>query len=133
MTGTDPFVAFLEAKLATELGPYEARELADARKCVLLDVRSSESREKGYIPGSLHIPRKELGQRLGELPKGQTIVAYCSDLGCQASLKATIELRKKGFDARHLVGGYLFWTQKGYPTSVGAPAKGAVAVAQARN
>lgn len=125
---TDPYVSFLEAKLATEVGPYEARELVDQAKAVLLDVRSADSRAQGHIPNSIHIPRRELPGRLSEVPKGKVIVAYCSDLGCQASLKATIELRKNGIDARHLVGGYKFWTEKGYPTTAPASLKGTVAV-----
>ena len=128
MASADPYVSFLEAKLATEVGPHEARELVEAQRAVLVDVRSAESHVKGHIPGSLHIPRKELATRLGEVPKGKIIVAYCSDLGCQASLKATIELRQKGFDARHLVGGYKFWTEKGYPSSSETVHKGPVAV-----
>lgn len=114
----DSYVGFLEAKLATEMGPHEAREAVEAGTAVLLDVRSDESWHKGFVPGALHIPRKALPDRVAELPKNRTIVCYCSDLGCQASLKATIELRKRGFDARHMVGGYKFWTEKGYETTV---------------
>lgn len=125
----DNFLGFLEAKLATELGPYEARELAEKGEAVLVDVRSAESRANGHIPDSLHIPRREIPNRLAELPRNKVVVAYCSDLGCQASLKATIELRRAGFDARHLVGGYRFWMEKGY--AVNAPGK-PLAVASAK-
>lgn len=113
---TDPYLAFLEAKLATEIGPHEAQEEVKAGRAVLLDCRSAESHAKAAIPGAIHIPRKELGKHLHDLPKNQTIVAYCSDLGCQSSLKATIELRKNGFDAKHMVGGIKFWQEKGYET-----------------
>lgn len=113
---TDPYVAFLEAKLATEIGPHEAQEDAKAGRAVFLDVRSAESHAKVAVPGAIHIPRKELGKKLHDLPKNVTIIAYCSDLGCQASLKATIELRKNGFDAKHMVGGLKFWQEKGYET-----------------
>lgn len=112
---TDNYVSFLEAKLATETGPHEAREEVEAGRAILLDVRSAESHAKGSIPGALHIPRRELAKRLNEVPKGKTIIAYCSDIGCQASLKATIELRRSGFDAKHMVGGIKFWQEKGYP------------------
>lgn len=113
---TDPYIAFLEAKLATEIGPHEAQEEVKAGRAVFLDCRSTESHAKVAIPGSIHIPRKELAKRLHDLPKNQTIVAYCSDIGCQSSLKATIELRKHGFDAKHMVGGIKFWQEKGYDT-----------------
>ncbi len=116
----DNYVSFLEAKLATEVGPHEARELAESGKAILLDVRSIESHSEGSVPGSLHIPRRELSARLKELPRDKIVVAYCTDLGCQASLKATIDLRKSGFDARHMVGGYKFWAEKGYPTTKAA-------------
>ncbi|MBI2078442.1 MAG: hypothetical protein HYT80_08765 [Euryarchaeota archaeon] len=112
----DNYVSFLEAKLATEIGPHEAQEEVDAGRAVILDVRSPDSRAKVAIPNSLHIPRKELPTRLKELPNDKIIVPYCSDIGCQSSLKATIELRKNGFDARHMVGGVRFWQEKGYPT-----------------
>jgi rhodanese-related sulfurtransferase len=113
---SDPYIAFLEAKLATEIGPHEAQEEIKAGRAVLLDVRSADSHAKSAIANALHIPRKELSKRLTELPKNQTIIAYCSDLGCQSSLKATIELRKNGFDAKHMVGGLRFWIEKGYET-----------------
>ena len=112
----DNYVSFLEAKLATEIGPHEAQEEVEAGRAVILDVRSPDSRAKMAIPNSLHIPRRELPNRLNELPKDKILVPYCSDIGCQASLKATIELRKNGFDARHMVGGIRFWQEKGYPT-----------------
>jgi rhodanese-related sulfurtransferase len=112
----DNYVSFLEAKLATEIGPHEAQEEVEAGRAILLDVRGADSHAKAAIPGALHIPRKELANRSKELPKDRMIVPYCSDLGCQSSLKATIELRRNGFDARHLVGGIRFWQEKGYPT-----------------
>jgi len=113
---TDPYIAFLEAKLATEIGPHEAQEEIKAGRAVLLDVRSADSHAKTAIPGAIHIPRKELANHLHDLPKNQTVIAYCSDIGCQASLKATIELRKHGFEAKHMIGGIKFWQEKGYET-----------------
>jgi rhodanese-related sulfurtransferase len=107
------YVDFLEAKLATEIGPHEAQKALAAGTAVLLDVRSADSRAKKFIPGSLHVPRADLEKRLAEVPKDKTVIAYCSDIGCQASLKATIVLRKNGVDAKHLIGGIDFWQQKG--------------------
>ena len=114
---SDNYVSFLQAKLATEVGPHETQEMVNAGKAILFDVRSQESHSKASIPGSLHIPRRELSPKISTLPRDKVIVAYCSDIGCQASLKATIELRGAGLDARHMVGGYKFWQEKGYPTT----------------
>lgn len=113
----DNYISFLEAKLATEIGPHEAQEEVEAGRAVILDVRSADSHSKIAIPNTLHIPRKELPNRLRELPKDKIIIPFCSDIGCQSSLKASIELRKQGFDARHMVGGIRFWQEKGYPTA----------------
>lgn len=117
MTSTPPdnFVGFLEAKLATEVGPHEASNLVKENKAVLVDVRTKESFDKGHIQGATHIPRAELGNRLAQLPKDKTIIAYCSNIGCQSSLKATITLRKAGVDARHLIGGFADWKASGRP------------------
>lgn len=129
----DNHVEFLEAKLATEVGPHEARELVETGTGVILDVRSAESRSKsGHVPNDLHIPRAELEARWKELPKGKTVVAYCTDLGCQSSLKATILLRKQGVDARHMVGGFRFWTEKDYPVAKAAPLAAPVVAAKGK-
>lgn len=115
---TDNYVGFLESKLATEVGPHEARELLDEGKAVVLDVRGVDSYNEGHVPDCLHIPRRELDKNLTRVPKNKIVVTYCSDLGCQASLKAAIELRKHGYDARHMVGGFRFYKEKGYPVQV---------------
>lgn len=128
-SSADPYVSFLEAKLATEMGPYEAKEEADAGRAVLLDVRGADSWNEGHATGALHIPRRELETRLKELPKNKPIIAYCSDVTCQSSLKATIILRKAGFDARHMTGGYERWVHKGYPVE-GAKTRPNVALAR---
>ena len=51
---------------------------ARAAAPVLLDVRNAGERETGYIPGSLHIPLAELRRRLGDVPAGRPVVAYCA-------------------------------------------------------
>lgn len=121
VTTPKDLIAFLETKLASEIGPHETQEELESGKAILLDVRSLESWQKGYGTGALHIPRRELEKRLGELPRDQTIITYCSDIGCQASLKAQLTLIKAGFNCKHMIGGYKLWSDKGYPTVVPSP------------
>jgi rhodanese-related sulfurtransferase len=73
----------------------------------LLDVRTSNERDRGYIDGSLHIPLPELRKRLSEIPKDKEIVTYCQS--GQRSYNASRLLKQKGFRVKNLSGGYLTW------------------------
>src|SRR5664279_1340968 len=50
---------------------------AHAGTVTVLDVRPQQEFQAAHIPGALSIPLEELGARLGELPHGRDIVAYC--------------------------------------------------------
>jgi NADPH-dependent 2,4-dienoyl-CoA reductase/sulfur reductase-like enzyme/rhodanese-related sulfurtransferase len=73
----------------------------------LLDVRDPSECAGGTIPGALTIPLGLLRQRLGELPRDRTIVAYCA-VGLRGYLAERI-LRQNGFDVRNLSGGIATW------------------------
>ncbi|MFU8803483.1 MAG: ArsR/SmtB family transcription factor [Bradymonadaceae bacterium] len=66
---------------------------------VLVDVRPDHEYSAGHLPGALSIPLSELEERLGELPSGQTIVAYCRGPFCALSADAAHRLRELGYDA----------------------------------
>ncbi|NTV29778.1 MAG: FAD-dependent oxidoreductase [Candidatus Omnitrophica bacterium] len=74
-------------------------------KQAVLDVRDKEEVELGKIPGAIHIPLNELRQRLGELPSGREILAYCK-VGLRGYLGCRI-LAQHGFRCRNLSGGYM--------------------------
>lgn len=77
----------------------------DRSRTVVLDVRTKEERQNGYIEGSLHIPVQELRARLGELPKDKEIVVYCQT-GRRSYIAARI-LMQQGFSSvRNLSGGW---------------------------
>lgn len=80
----------------------------DSGKTCLVDVRTKGERERGFIPGSIHIPLPELRNRLSEIPKGKEIVTYCQS--GQRSYNASRLLRQSGFSVRNLSGGYLTWS-----------------------
>ncbi|OBJ87474.1 ArsR family transcriptional regulator [Mycobacterium gordonae] len=83
---------------------------------VVLDVRDAEEYAAGHIPGALNIPARELEQRLGEIPGGRDIVAYCRGLYCVYSYDALDTLRPRGYTAHRLRGGYADWLAAGLPT-----------------
>lgn len=79
----------------------------DSAQYFLLDVRSSLEREKGFIPGSIHIPLPELRKRLQELPASKTAITYCQS--GQRSYFASRLLKLRRFNVKNLSGGFLTW------------------------
>jgi rhodanese-related sulfurtransferase len=79
----------------------------DPSKTLLLDLRTQAERDRGFIPGSLHIPLNELRSRLGELPKTKEIVVSCQS--GQRSYFASRMLAQCGFRVRNLTGSYRTW------------------------
>ncbi|MGL6073043.1 MAG: FAD-dependent oxidoreductase [Fimbriiglobus sp.] len=73
-------------------------------KPTLLDVRTPLEFSAAHIPGAINIPVDELRDRLGELPKGQPIVAYCQ-VG-QRGYIATRVLMQSGYQVTNMGGGY---------------------------
>lgn len=95
--------------LAGDVALAQWNEVAslDPRTTLVLDVRRSDERAQGCIPGSSHIPLDELRQRLSELPRDREIIAYCHS--GQRSYVAVRILSHYGFRARNLTGSYRTW------------------------
>ncbi len=85
----------------------------------ILDVRPPEEFAAGHVPGALNITVKELGERLGDIPAGQEVIAYCRGPYCVLSFEAVALLRKRGFEARRLDDGYPEWKAAGLPVEAG--------------
>lgn len=106
-----------------ELEPVTAKELLGRVRRALvtvLDVRPAEEYAAGHVPGAVNIPIAELRKRLGELPKGREIVAYCRGPYCLMSYDAVQLLRKKGLRARRLENGMPEWRVAGLPVAQGS-------------
>lgn len=85
--------------------------LKAARKgeVVVLDVRPAEEYLAAHLPFARSIPLEELRQRLAELPKDRSIVAYCRGPYCLMAVDAVALLKKEGYTARHLRDGVAEW------------------------
>jgi rhodanese-related sulfurtransferase len=118
-----------EAKASIEVITPDrlAAEIASGR-VVVVDVRDSQERELGYIPGSIHIPRIALEFAAdptspaadARLHPSRRVVLHCG-LGLGSAL-ATARLREMGYESPvNLEGGYEAWVKGGYtveyPTS----------------
>jgi superoxide dismutase, Fe-Mn family len=87
-----------------------ALEQGDDRRPVLVDLGLPVDlpRRSDMLAGaSFHAPAA-LPRWVEELPRGRPIAVYCI-CGFQVSGKAVTELRRRGYDARALVGGITAW------------------------
>ncbi|HAQ9610248.1 TPA: rhodanese-like domain-containing protein [Enterococcus faecium] len=81
----------------------------------ILDVREDDEIATGMIPGAIHVPLGQLGQRLSELSHTQPIVVVCRS-GRRSAAAATA-LTGAGFAADTMAGGMDAWTHAGLPTT----------------
>jgi membrane protein DedA with SNARE-associated domain/rhodanese-related sulfurtransferase len=111
---------FLRNVATAKVGPLEVREWIDrGLDPFIVDVRSQAEieAEPVTLPGALIRPFDELILRYAELPADRDIILYCSCPNDGASGKATLELRKLGYqNVRALSGGLPAWTALGFPT-----------------
>jgi len=90
-----------------QLAQWHEVATLDRQRTLVLDVRSEAERDKGFIPGSRHIPLHELRGRLGELPPDREIIVSCQS--GQRSYFAARLLVQHGFRVRNLSGSYRTW------------------------
>lgn len=86
-------------------------------RLVVLDVRPAIEYASGHLPGAISIPIEQLARRLTKLPRDRRIVVYCRGAYCQFADRAVSVLRRKGFDAIRLEGGWPEWRAEGRPTT----------------
>jgi NADPH-dependent 2,4-dienoyl-CoA reductase/sulfur reductase-like enzyme/rhodanese-related sulfurtransferase len=84
------------------------RKIRNGEDFVFLDVRSPREYTEVRLPGAMLIPLGVLRKRLGEIPKGKEIIAFC-----KISLRgyeAALILKAAGFpDVKVLDGGMVMW------------------------
>ncbi len=108
-------------KIATqpdELIPSDRASLMKAARkgeVVVLDVRPAEEYLTAHLPFARSIPLEELRQRLGELPKDRSIVAYCRGPYCLMAKDAAELLKQEGYTAIHLRDGVAEWASASMP------------------
>lgn len=97
----------------------ELTERMAAGDVVVLDVRPEPEYRAGHIAGAVSIPVKELAARLGDLPFGQTVVAYCRGPYCVFADEAVRILRRQDIPAVRLEDGYPEWAGANLPVALG--------------
>ncbi|MFD3506414.1 adenylyltransferase/sulfurtransferase MoeZ [Nocardia sp. NPDC058666] len=95
----------------------ELKDLLDADKIELIDVREPVEWDIVHIAGATLIPKDRIlsGEALSELPQNKPIVLHCKT-GIR-SAEALAALKRAGFaDATHLQGGVVAWAKQVDPS-----------------
>src|SRR5689334_2101755 len=67
------------AGTAKDITSAEAKGIiAKNRNTFILDVRTQQERNQGFIPGSVLIPIDVIERRINEVPKNRPVVVYCA-------------------------------------------------------
>lgn len=104
-------VEHFERKLNFEIGPIGLdRLLKNGEPVQIVDLRTPELYQQGHVPGAQNILFENLEANLSKLKKDVTTVVYCYDIVCHLATKAALELAKKGYKVKELVGGFEEWT-----------------------
>jgi rhodanese-related sulfurtransferase len=104
-----------ERQSLESIGLDELAARIRAGDVVVVDVRPRSEYEAAHIAGAISLPHDELERRLGELPRGKEIVAYCRGPYCVFADDAVRTLRANRRKAIRLEGGLPEWRAAGRP------------------
>ena len=85
---------------------------------LVVDVRPAHEYLSGHLPGAISVPPDDLPAQLNELPRDRPIVAYCRGEYCLFADEAVALLRRNGFEAWRLDGGWSEWAGAGRKAEV---------------
>jgi rhodanese-related sulfurtransferase len=97
----------------TELDPEEVKELLDAGKILLIDVREPVEFHTERIPGALLYPLSTFDAALVPRDDSRRVVFHCAAGG--RSLTAARQRMATGQPAAHMSGGLAEWKAAGLP------------------
>lgn len=91
------------------------RMLAEGKPPLVVDVRTSNSRRDGAIPGSTWVDMHALDSSLDELPIADEVIVYCACPNEASAALVAKRLMRQGFKrVRPLTGGIDAWVAAGY-------------------
>jgi len=99
-----------------EVTPQEARDAAQAKDGVIIDVREAWEWSGGYAEGAALISLSSIQARVSELPKDKQVYFICAS--GNRSYQAADYFRSLGFDARSVAGGTAAWQLHRLPMQV---------------
>jgi rhodanese-related sulfurtransferase len=113
-------IEHFESKLNFEVGPIGLdRMIKSGQPVQIIDLRTKELYDKGHVPGAINIAYEELEKSLGKFKPDVPTVVYCYDIVCSLSTKAALDLAKKGYKVKELVGGFEEWANHSLANETG--------------
>lgn len=103
----------------------ELQRRVAAGEAVLVDVRPEEEYAAGHLPGAFSVSIDRLEERIGEIPQGKPVYAYCRGRYCVLSHEAARVLAQHGYSVSALPEGIAEWRSDNMPletVGAGAPA-----------
>jgi rhodanese-related sulfurtransferase len=103
------------ARLRYETDPSDVHAALDAGfDFVLVDSRGDAAWRQARIPGALHLPTAQIGDRArAEIPIDTPVVTYCWGPGCNGSTRAAAEFSRLGYAVKEMIGGFEYWAREG--------------------
>jgi len=92
-----------------EYSARDAGEAIDSEHPFVLDVRSLLEFDAGHLPGAVNVAYTRLAEHTDRIPRGRRVLVNCRS--GRRSGSACSYLRRLGYDAANLAGGYLAWQQ----------------------
>jgi len=84
------------------------KEFDQKKGMMILDVRTNKEYENGHIPGAIHVPLSDIGDKIKKLKKDKELVVYCQS--GNRSIWAIKRLMGMGYkNLFNLKGGYHAW------------------------
>jgi rhodanese-related sulfurtransferase len=84
------------------------KEFDQKKGMMILDVRTNKDYERGHIPGAIHVPLSDIGDKIKKLKKDKELVVYCEN--GNRSIWAIKRLMGMGYkNLFNLKGGYRAW------------------------
>ena len=100
---------------ARDITSTEAKAIIDRSKnAYLLDVRTPQERQQGYIAGSVLIPIDQVEKRIAEVPKNRPVIVYCA-VGSRSRPVAQALARNGYPEVYNMRDGIFGWYRNGLP------------------
>lgn len=101
----------------TKLSQFQATQLINQGKSLILDVRTTEEFAAGHLQNAKNIPVAELDKRLKEIEKSKNAIVITVCEHGTRSATASSKLKKAGFTQVFILeGGVAAWKSQGLPT-----------------
>jgi rhodanese-related sulfurtransferase len=102
---------------ARDITSQEAKVIIDKnRNTYLLDVRTPQERQQGYIAGSVLIPIDQIEKRIAEVPKNRPVIVYCA-VGSRSRPVAQALARNGYTEVYNMKDGIFGWYRNGLPVT----------------